>query len=168
MTNPTTQDLLKKINYIEADIEIQKQILFSIPSKEKGQMEKTIKIIAEKKEEIEVLRQEIQATDPEEFQRIVVFEEALAQFKTIAMETKFESILNKNVNEECALQLRDAPAIECLIKACDSNGNWTIITLEGEIRQFPQKDVAEKPPEPDSQASFSALPPKNCNEKTRN
>ncbi len=155
MTKPTTQDLLKKINYIEADIEIQKQILFSIPSKEKGQMEKTIQIIAEKKEEIEVLRQQIQAADPEEFQRIVVFEEALAQFNQIATETKFESILNRNVNEECALLLKDAPAIECLIKACDSNGNWTVITLEGETRQFPKKDVAEKPPEPETQADFN-------------
>ncbi|EKD39250.1 MAG: hypothetical protein ACD_75C00464G0001, partial [uncultured bacterium] len=32
MTKPTVQDILKRINYIEADIDIQKQILFSIPS----------------------------------------------------------------------------------------------------------------------------------------
>ena len=42
MTHPKTEDLLKKINYIEADLEIQKQILFSIPSANKEEIEKTI------------------------------------------------------------------------------------------------------------------------------
>ncbi len=59
MTNTNIQDLLKKINYIEADIEIQKQILFSIPSDQEPEMEKTITGIAAKKEEIEILRQQI-------------------------------------------------------------------------------------------------------------
>ena len=33
--NQRVHDLLKKITYIEADIEIQKQILFSLPSNDK-------------------------------------------------------------------------------------------------------------------------------------
>ncbi len=152
MPKPTTQDLLKKINYIEADIEIQKQILFSIPSTEKAAMEKTLTIIAAKKKEIGLLRQEIQSVDPEEFQRIIVFEEALTKFKKIATEIQFETIINRNVNEECVLKLKNAPPIQCLIKAFNQNHGWTVITLEGEIKQFLQQDVAEKPPKPDSQA----------------
>lgn len=142
-----TQDLLKKINYIEADIEIQKQILFSIPTGQHDEMEKTIAIIAAKKAEIEILRQQIKAIDPQEFERILVFEKAVSAFKLLATERKFTSIVGKNINESCTLTLNEDAAIECLIKACDAEGNWTIITLEGEIRHFPQDAVAEKPPE---------------------
>lgn len=43
------QELLKRINYIEADMEIQRQILCSIPTADTKEMEKTIKTIAKKK-----------------------------------------------------------------------------------------------------------------------
>jgi hypothetical protein len=77
MTHSKTEALLKKINYIEADVEIQKQILFSIPSNQKTEMEKTITLIAARKEEIEVLRQELKELYQYEFYRIVVFEKAV-------------------------------------------------------------------------------------------
>jgi len=147
MTTPKTHDLLKKINYLEADIEIQKQVLFSIPSDQKEEMEKTIRIIATQKEEIEVLRQEIKEIDPDEYQRIVVYEKAINEFKQIATEKKFQSIIGRNVNEDCVLQLKDTDDIECLIKACDENGDWTIITMDGKIKHFTENVVAEKPPE---------------------
>jgi len=142
-----TQDLLKKINYIEADIEIQKQILFSIPSDQQGEMEKTIGIIAERRKEIETLRQQIKDIDPEEFDRILVFEKAINEFKQLATTRQFTSITGRNINEPCALSLQDGGSIECLIKACDADGNWTIITLQGEIRHFSQDTVTEKPVE---------------------
>ena len=138
-----TQDLLKKINYIEADIEIQKQILFSIPSEQRADMEKTVRIIAAKKAEIETLRGQIREIDPEEFERIIIFEKAIGEFKELAATKKFSSITGRNINEGCSLALKDTAAIECLIKACDADGNWTIITMEGEIRHFPQASVAE-------------------------
>jgi len=147
MTHIKTEALLKKINYIEADVEIQKQILFSIPSDQKAEMEKTITLIAAKKKEIEILRLELQELDPEEFDRIVVFENAVAEFKKIATVNPFQSIINRNVNEECTLALQNGTKEECLIKACDNNGDWTIITIEGKLIQFPATDVAEKPPE---------------------
>ena len=147
MTQPKTEDLLKKINYIEADVEIHKQILFSIPSAQKGEMEKVITKIAAKKAEIEILRQELQKHDPAEFDRIVTFENALSEFRKIAATSPFQSIANRNVDGECALALQNGDKLECLIKACDNNENWTIITLDGEIRQFTAADVAEKPPE---------------------
>jgi len=140
-----TQNLLKKINYIEADIEIHKQILFSIPSKNRQEIESTLQIIAGKKEEITRLREEIQRIDPEWFKQITVFEKAINDFKKIAGEKKFQSIVSKNIGEQCALSLVNMAEIECLIKACDENGNWTIITPEGEIRYFEKHEVAEKP-----------------------
>lgn len=145
MTSSKTHDILRKINYIEADVEIQRQVLFSIPSDQKEEMEKTIRIIAAKKEEIEKLRLEIKAIDPEEYQRIIVFEGAITEFKKMASERKFESIESKNDTGEFVLELKEGANPECLIKACDANGDWTIITMEGEIQNFPADAVAEKP-----------------------
>ena len=146
MTHPKTEALLKKINYIEADVEIQKQILFSIPSHLKTEIEKTITLIAARKDEIEVLRQEMRKLDPEEFDRIVLFENALAEFKKIASHKPFQTIINRNVHEECSLALQNDEKVECLIKACDNAGNWTIITLDGKVQQYLAGEVSEKPP----------------------
>jgi len=115
-----TQDLLKKINYIEADIEIQIQILFSTPSEDTAEMEKTITIIAAKKAEIETLRQQIRELDPEEFDRILVFEKAINEFKALAKTRQFTSIIGKSINEICQLAMKEGEPIECLIKACDA------------------------------------------------
>ncbi len=141
----STQDLLKKINYIEADIEIHKQILFSIPSGNRQEIEKILKVIAGKKEEINQLRQEIKKIDPDEDRRITVFENTVNDFKKIAAEKNFQSIVSRNINETCSLSLTNKTELECLIKACDENGDWTIITLEGEIKYFGKDAVAEEP-----------------------
>ncbi len=140
----TTQNLLKKINYIESDIEIHKQILFSIPSDNRQEIENTLQSIADKKEEISQLRDEIQKIDPEGFKQIVVFEKAVNDFKKIGQEKKFQSIVSRNIGEQCTLSLTNNSEIECLIKASDENGDWTIITLDGEINYFAKEDVAEK------------------------
>ena len=144
MTKPTVQDLLKRINYIEADIDIQKQILFAIPSDQQSEMEKTIAVIAAKKQEIEALRQQIREIDPKEHDRIVAFEAVVAQFKQLAAERKFTSITGRNVGENCVLALYDGSELECLVKACDEQGDWTVITLEGKLQQYPKMVVAEK------------------------
>jgi len=102
-----TQNLLKKINYIEADIEIYKQILFSIPPDNRQEIEKTVQSIADKKEEIAQIRREIQKIDPESFRQIVVFEKAVNNFKKIAEEKKFQSIVSRNIDEQCTLSLAD-------------------------------------------------------------
>jgi hypothetical protein len=146
MTHPKTQALLKKINYIEADLDIQKQILFSIPSAEKAEIEKAIGLIAARKKEIEALRQELRQLDPVEYERILTFEVAVDTFKKIAAESPFQSIINRNINEECTLALKNDKNLQCLIKACDENNNWTVITLNGEIKQFPAAEVTEKAP----------------------
>lgn len=145
MTKPTIQDLLKRINYIEADIDIQKQILYSIPSDQRSEMEKTITIIAAKKQEIETLRQQIHEKDPEEYARIIAFEKVIAEFKQLAATRKFTSVIGRNIDEQCALNFYDGTSVECLIKACDDNGDWTVITLEGELKLFARTMVADKP-----------------------
>ena len=147
MPSAATQDLLRKINFIEVDVEIQKQILFSIPSDQTDEMEKTIAFIAEKTKEIETLREKIKTIDPEEYQRIMIFEKAINTFRELASKTEFESIISREMGGECTLDVKDAPKIECLIKACDANENWTIITLDGEIQQYTKKQVNEAPPE---------------------
>jgi hypothetical protein len=142
----TVADLLKKINYIEADVEIHRQILFSIPSAETKAMEETIRLIAGKKEEIEELRRQINVLDPEEYKRILRFEEVLGEFKALAATRNFTNIIGKNVNESCALKLKGEAPIECLVKACDAAGSFTIITLDGQLRHFAADMVEEKPP----------------------
>lgn len=146
MTHPKTQALLKKINYIEADLDIQKQILFSIPSAETAEIEKAIILVAARKKEIEMLRQELHELDPAEYERILTFEVAVDKFKKIAAKSPFQSIINRNINEECALALKNDEKLQCLIKACDEKGNWTVITLDGEIKHFPAAEVIEKAP----------------------
>ncbi len=148
MTKPTVQDLLKRINYIEADIDIQKQILYAIPSDQRAEMEKTIAGIAAKKREIEALRQQIKEMNPEEHRMIVAFEEAVSQFKKLAAGRKFVSVTGRNIGETCALSLYDGSVLECLIKACDEQGDWTIITLDGTLQQYPKMMVTEKPVRP--------------------
>jgi rRNA-processing protein FCF1 len=142
----TVEDLLKKINYIEADVEIHKQILFSIPSADTAAMEETIRLIADKKAEIKDLRRQISALNPEEYKRILRFEEVLAEFKTLAATRNFTAIIGKNVNEPCALQLKGDAPIECLVKACDAAGSWTIITHDGQLRHFTADMVDEEVP----------------------
>ncbi len=148
MTNPTVQDLLKKINFIEADLEIQKQILFALPSDQKDEMEGIVKTISEKKSEIEDLRRQIKEQDPDEYDRILLFERAVEQFKKLAAEKNFKSVVGRNTDDECILELKNSPNMDCLIKASDADGNWAIITMDGKIMEFKKEDVAELPSDP--------------------
>lgn len=156
MPSTATQDLLRKINFIEVDVEIQKQILFSIPSDQTDEMEKIITLIAEKNREIEKLREKIKSLDPEEYKRIIVFEKAINTFRELAAKTDFQSIVSREMGGECILEVKDSTNIECLIKACDAQGNWAIITLDGELQQYNRDQVNELPPEkPVQQVPFS-------------
>jgi len=144
MGKPQVQDLLKRINYLEAEIEMQKQILFSRPSQKKDEIEAALQIIAEKKNEINILRDQIKEIDPQEYDQILLFEKAVEDFRKLAAERNFQSIVGRNVGEGCNLELNNGTSVECLIKACDEDSNWTIITMQGEIRDYPAADVAEK------------------------
>jgi len=138
----TAQDILRKINYIEADINIQKQILFSIPSAEKQEMEKVIKVIAGQKEEINALRQEMKAAAPEEYERILIFEESAQKFKALAAEKQFKEISTFDGTTPCTISLKDGTKMDCLVKAQDDAGDWTAMTLDGSIQTFPADTLA--------------------------
>lgn len=144
MGTPQVQDILKRINYLEAEIELQKQILYSRPSQSKKEIEEALTIIAAKKQDVHDLREQIRELDPDEYERILVFEQAVEEFKKLAAERDFQSITGRNVGEECVLKLNNGKSIECLIKACDIDSNWTIVTMSGEVQDFPSSEVAEK------------------------
>lgn len=136
------QNILKKINYIEADMEIYRQILGSIPSANREEMEETIKIIAQKKAMVEKLRQEINTVDPAAFDQILAFEKVTEHFKQLAGEKKFLEITTPNEKEECIIKLKkDDETIGCLVKAKDESGGYTIITFNGEILEFSNEEV---------------------------
>ncbi len=137
----TVQNLLKKINYIEAEVEIQKQILFSIPSDNKKEIEEVIHKIAQAKDEIVNLRDEIEAISPEEYQNILKIEEASAAFKQIAAEKKFTTVESMSTEGNCSIQLKDGKELACLVKASDADGNWTVITLDGDICHFSHEEI---------------------------
>lgn len=144
MSHQKIQQILKKISYLEVEVEIQKQILFSIPSANKGEIESTIRIIAARKSDIENLRQQINDLNPEEFARIVAFEEASAKFMAIGAENKFTDLFHKQVDQECNLRLVDGTIVDCLVKARDEKGGWTLMTVDGEVLQFTSEQVLEQ------------------------
>lgn len=137
----SVQHLLKKINYIEAEVEIQKQILFSIPSDNKKDIEAVIQKIAHAKDEIVKLRKEIELISPEEYQKILKIEEASLAFKKIAASKKFTTVESMSTAEKCSIQLKDGKELPCLIKASDAAGNWTVITLDGDICHYSREEL---------------------------
>ena len=141
MTPITVQDILKKINYIEADLEIQKQILFGLGEDQKEDIEKTIELIAEKKGEIAQLREQIKAIDPEEYERIIILEKAVITFREMASQKTFTTIDSREPGKPCALTLNDGSVIECIVKASEENGDWTVITLGGEVLSYASEQV---------------------------
>ena len=129
--------LLQQINFIETDVEIQKQILFSIPGGDKAEMEKVLTVIAAHKEQIKELRSRIEQIDPEEYQRIVMIEQATETFRKLSENKKWVEVNTLNETGQCALTLNDGTCLECLVSAKDDEGNWTVLTLDGETKQYP-------------------------------
>ncbi len=72
--HPQAENLLKKISYIETDMELHKQILVTIPSDRKDDMEQVMHTIASRKQEIRDLRREIKRLDPIAYDRIIAIE----------------------------------------------------------------------------------------------
>ncbi len=129
--------LLQKINFIETDMDLHKQILVSIPSDNKAEIEKVIRTIADQKKEIETLRQEIKKIDETEYNRIIAIEQAAKNFRDISKNKKFILVNTLNEAGECSITLNDGTRLDCLVAAKEENGNWTILTLEGETKEFP-------------------------------
>ena len=143
MATTFVQHLLRKINYIEAEVEIQKQILFSIPAEDTEEIERIVAKIAQAKEEIDSLRAQIKDVSPEEHRKILTIEKAVSQFKSLANTTTFTSVESMTNDQHCSIQLLAGDNVSCLVKARDEQGNWTIITTEGEIQKFTKDEIKQ-------------------------
>ena len=99
--------LLQQINFIESDMEMQKQILFSIPSDQKDEMEKVITKIASLKEQVKELRLKIKELDPDEHNRIMAIEAASEKFRQIAATKKFVEVDTLNESGECFITVKE-------------------------------------------------------------
>ncbi len=130
--------LLQKINFIETDMDLHKQILFSIPSAEKKQIETIVSKIADQKQQIKRLRQQIKNADEDEYNRIIAIEKAAQIFRQIAKDKKFVQVNTLNESGVCFITFNDGTRLDCLVKAKEENGNWTVLTLEGETKEYPK------------------------------
>ena len=129
--------LLQKINFIETDMELHRQILFSIPSHQKKEMEKTMTLMAGMKDQIQDLRQKIKSIDEAEYNKIIAIEQAAETFKQLARDKKFVRVNTLNETGECFVTLTEGTRLDCLVAAQEENGNWTLLTIEGEVKEYP-------------------------------
>jgi len=128
--------LLQKINFVEADMELHKQILFSIPSEKKAEMEKVVNTIADLKNQIKDLRDQIKKIDEDEYNKLIAIEQAAEKFRQIAKDKKFVQVNTLNEDRQCFITFNDGTRLDCLVTAKEENGNWTVLTLEGESKEF--------------------------------
>lgn len=138
------KSLLQKINFIETDMEMQKQILFSIPTDNKSEIEKLIDKIADLKKQIADLRQEIKNIDENEYDKIIAIEKGTKRFQALSRDKKFVHVNTLNESGECFITLNDGTRMDCLVAAKEENGNFTILTIEGEAREFPNGIVKQE------------------------
>ena len=129
--------LLQKINFIETDMEVHKQILLSIPSDNKKEMEKVINEIADQKKQILTLKQKIKKIDKTEYDKIIAIEQAADTFKQISKNKKFIAVSTLNESGDCYITLNNGTRIDCLVAAKEENGNFTILTIDGETKEYP-------------------------------
>ena len=129
--------LLQQINFIEADMELHKQILQSTPPENKTEIERVIKKIADQKKQINDLRMQIKEIDEDEYNNIIAIERAAEAFRQIAKTKKFVLVNTLNETGECYITLTDGSRIDCLVAAKEENGNWIIMTLAGETKEYP-------------------------------
>ena len=133
----TVRGLLQKINFIETDMDLHKQILLSISPKDTDQMEAVIRKIADQKRQIEQLRDNIKMVDEQEYNKIIAIEAATKTFQQMAANKKFVLVNTLNETGECFIILNDGTCIDCLVAAKEENGSWTVLTLEGQVREYP-------------------------------
>ena len=131
------KELLQRINFIEADMDIQKQILAAIPLQNQKDMEAVIRKIAALKQQIHGLRLDIKNTDEAEYDRIIAIEGAAETFRRISQDKRFVLVNTLNETGACFITMTDGARLDCLVAAKEENGNWTVLTLDGETREYP-------------------------------
>jgi len=137
MGDAKIKGLLQKINFIATDMEMQKQILFSMPSENKEDIEQMVVKIAALKKQIMDLREEIKAIDKSEYDKIIAIENGTKKFQEMSKNKKFVNVTTLNESGECFITLNDGTRIDCLVTAQDENDNVTILTIDGEAKEYP-------------------------------
>ena len=137
MSDAKIKELLQKINFAESDMEMQKQILFSTPSDNRAQIEEIVEKIAGLKQQIVGLREEIKKTDKGEYDKIIAIESGTKKFQELSKDKKYIEVNTLNELGECFITLNEGTRIDCLVTAKEENGNWTVLTLEGEAKEYP-------------------------------
>ena len=137
MNDTKIKELLQRINFIETDMEMQKQILFSTPSDDKREMEQLVDKIAGLKQQIMGLRQEIKKIDKREYDKIIAIENGTKKFQELSKNKKYILVNTLNESGECFITLNEGTRIDCLVAAKDESGNWTVLTLEGDAKEYP-------------------------------
>ncbi len=137
MSDAKIKELLLKINFIETDMEMQKQILFSIPSDHKEEIETLVNKIADLKQQILDLRQAIKKIDKNEYDKIIAIENGTKKFQELSRDKNYIQVKTLNESGECSIALNDGTCIDCLVTAIEENGNWTVLTLDGKAKEYP-------------------------------
>ena len=117
-------------------MELHKQILFAIPSENKSEMEKVVNNIAALKKQICDLRDEIKEMDVDEYNKIIAIEQAAERFRQISKDKKFAQVKTLNEDRQCFITFSDGTRLDCLVAAKEENGNWTVLTIEGETKEI--------------------------------
>ena len=126
-------DVMQRITFLEKDLDLQKHILRALPTGEEEQGREVLGTIADIKRKIDACRLEIKALDPDEYARMIRFEGAAAAFKEAAEGREFVTVVDLNTHVECRIETVDGTAIDCLVKARDTSGEWLIMTVDGEV-----------------------------------
>lgn len=135
------QGLLQKINYVEQDMELQKQILVTIPTKDEDDIKEVITNIAGLKEKIASLKLEIKEVDPDEYDRMMAMEKASDKFREIAKDKKFEYVKTFGNDGDLSVVMDDDVVNECLVIAKEESGGWVLLTMNGEVLELPEGSV---------------------------
>jgi len=131
------KEILQKINFIEADMELHKQILLSIPSDNQTEIKSIITKIADQKKQINDLRLEIKKIDEDEYNKIITIERGAEIFQQISKDKNYVQVDTLNETGECFITFNDGTRLDCLVAAKEENGNWTVLTLAGETKEYP-------------------------------
>ena len=100
-------------------------------------MEQLVNKIAGLKQQIMGLRQEIKEIDKSEYDKIIAIENGTKKFQELSKDKKYILVNTLNESGECFITLNDGTRINCLVTAKEENGNWTVLTLEGDAKEYP-------------------------------
>ncbi len=139
----SVEQVLQKISFIEQDIELHKSILVSIPKDQEGEMEKVIGKIKQMKDRVQELKGSIAEIDPEVHAHILQLEEGTRKFQEVIKSRELRQVITLDQAGECRVDLVDGRQFECLVKAMDEKGNWTALTLDGEVLEFGVEEIME-------------------------